>query len=110
MSGPHWENLKEIFHGAAALPLRERAAYLDQACDGNESIRVAVESLLKAHEESNNFVDAPAYLAAADLLTDDQEFKMGERIAHYQIRSVLGEGGMGKDIWQKTLSWAAKSG
>ena len=30
------------------------------------------------------------------MLTGDQEFKPGETLRHYEIRSVLGEGGMGK--------------
>ena len=49
---PHWEKLKEIFHAALALAPDERTAYLDRACDGDTSLRVAVESLLKSHEET----------------------------------------------------------
>ncbi|MDQ3666950.1 MAG: protein kinase, partial [Acidobacteriota bacterium] len=96
MAGPHWENLKEIFHAAVALPSNKRAAYLDQACGGDPSLRGSVESLLKSHQETRNFVDAPAYQAAADMLTHDDEHKAGQTIAHYRIRSLLGSGGMGK--------------
>jgi hypothetical protein len=46
MSDPHWENLKEIFHAAVALAPDERSAYLNRACDGDESLRQAVESLI----------------------------------------------------------------
>ena len=59
-------------------------------------MRAAVESLIKSHEETTNFVDAPAYQAAAEMLVGNHEFKSGNTIAHYQIRSILGEGGMGK--------------
>ena len=59
MSDPHWEKLKEIFHMAVALAPNERRAYLDRACDGNASLRQAVESLIKSHEETG-FVDEPA--------------------------------------------------
>ena len=95
MPDPQWENLKEIFHAAVALPLKERAAYLDEVCDGNQSLRQAVESLLRSHQESN-FVDAPAFEAAANLLADGVEVRTGQIVAHYQILSLLGEGGMGK--------------
>ena len=61
MSDPHWKNLKEIFHAAVALKPDERAAYLERACDGNNSLRQAVESLIKSHEETSNLVEAPAY-------------------------------------------------
>ena len=95
MPDPHWENLKDIFHAAAVLPLNERAAYLDQACDGNQSVRAAVESLLKSHEESN-FVDQPAHQAAAEILIEDRKLSPSDLIGHYRIVSLLGEGGMGR--------------
>jgi serine/threonine protein kinase len=91
-----WQNLKQIFHAAVALPPGARPTYLDKACEGDLSLRAAVESLIKSHEETANFVDVPAYQAAAEMLADNHEFKSGQTIAHYQIRSVLGEGGMGK--------------
>src|SRR5436309_688479 len=96
MPDPHWENLKEIFHAAVALAPHERAAYLEQACDGDLALRRVVESLLKSHEETGNFVDAPAYQAAAEMLVNGVNLKSGQTVAHYRIVSPLGEGGMGK--------------
>ena len=96
MSDPHWETLKEMFHAALALAPQERAAYLDQASDGDLELRQAVEALLKSHQETNSFVDTPAYQAAAEMLLADNEFKANESVAHYRIISLLGEGGMGK--------------
>ena len=95
MPGPDWENLKEIFHSAVMLPTNERAAYLDHACDGDPSLRRRVEELLQSHEETGNFVDAPVYQAAAEMLIDGLELKAGS-VAHYKIFSLLGEGGMGR--------------
>ncbi len=96
MSDQHWENLKEIFHAAVALPSNERAAYLEKACDGNLSLREAVESLLKSHEKTGNFVDTPAYQAAAEMLVEAGDLRVGETVGHYRILSLLGEGGMGR--------------
>ena len=96
MPDPHWENLKKIFHSAVVLPAHERAAYLDQACDGDLSLKRRVESLLRSHEETGNFVDAPAYHAVAEMLMDGWELKAGSTVAHYRILSLLGEGGMGR--------------
>src|SRR6266481_1035947 len=95
MTDPHWENLKEIFHAALALAPLERAAYLDQASNGDLSLRHAVESLVKSHEQTGNFVDMPAYQAAAEMLVAGADFKAGKNIAHYRIVRLLGEGGMG---------------
>src|ERR1051326_1495148 len=96
MSDPHWENLKDLFHAALAVPVHERAAYLEQACNGDTELRGAVESLLKSNEESDHFLDAPAYQAAAEMLVANDEFKPNQIVAHYRIISLLREGGMGK--------------
>ena len=95
MPDSHWENLQQIFHAAIALAPHERADYLNEACSGDLSLRQAVESLLKSHEETDNFVDTPAYQAAAEMLLDDADLKSGQTISHYRILSLLGEGGMG---------------
>jgi eukaryotic-like serine/threonine-protein kinase len=92
---PYWENLKEIFHAAIALAPTERRAYLDRACDGNASLRHAVESLLKSHEETG-FVDQPAYQAAAEMLMQDRKLAAGQTVGRYRIVSLIGEGGMGR--------------
>ena len=96
MPDPQWENLKDLFHAALAVPLHERAAYLEQACNGDTELRGAVESLLKSHEETDHFLDAPAYQAAAEMLVADNEFKANQTITHYRVVSLLREGGMGK--------------
>jgi hypothetical protein len=41
---------------------------LERTCGGNDSLRQAVEVLIKSHEETSNFVDTPAYQAAAEML------------------------------------------
>src|SRR6185503_7549840 len=96
MPDAHWENLKEIFHAALALPRHERAAYLERACRGDDSLRQAAESLLNSHDETNHFVDAPAYQAAAEMLVDDADFRTNQSVGHYRIISLVGEGGMGR--------------
>src|SRR6266581_9662962 len=96
MNPEYWDNLKEIFHAAIVLPPHERASYLERTCSENYSLRQAVESLIKSHEETGNFVDRPAYQAAAEMLVEGLEFKSGQTLAHYRLLSLLGEGGMGK--------------
>src|SRR5687768_11796495 len=96
MPDQDWEKLNDIIHATLALPPTERAAYLDNPRHGDLSIRAAVQSLLKSHEETGNFVDTPAYQAAAEMLLDSAQLKAGSTVAHYRILSLLGEGGMGK--------------
>src|SRR5688572_25842161 len=96
MTDAHWQNLKELFHAAIALPVHQRAAYLDSVCDGNVPLRRAVESLLASHQERDSFLDQTAYQAAAEMLVDGLEPRVGHTVGHYQILSLLGEGGMGR--------------
>jgi serine/threonine-protein kinase len=91
-----WDNLKEIFHAAMALPPSERVTYLDRVCEGNPSLRRHVESLLKSAEETGNFIDVPGFEAAADMLIERTGLQPGRMVAHYRILSLLGEGGMGR--------------
>lgn len=96
MPDAQWESLKEIFHAALALSPQDRPAFLEKASHGDIALRQAVESLLKSHEETNNFVDQPAYQAAAEMLVDGTELKANQTLGHYRIISLLGQGGMGK--------------
>jgi serine/threonine-protein kinase len=96
MPDQQWENLQEIFHATVVLAPHERAAYLEQACNGDLALRRAVESLIKSHEETGNFVDTPAYQVAVQMLVDGVALRSGQTVAHYRILSLLGEGGMGR--------------
>jgi len=96
MTPEYWRQIKETFHSALERAPEQRAAFLAEACRGHDSLRREVEALIFAHEQADLFIDAPAFQAAAEMLADGQEFKPGETLSHYQIHSVLGEGGMGR--------------
>src|SRR5206468_6574634 len=96
MPDEYWLRLQEIFHAAIALKPSERIAFVEHACSGDESLRKLVESLLDSHEEKTNFVDSPAYQAVAEMLIQEPALKPGQFVSHYQILSLLGEGGMGR--------------
>ena len=96
MATERWQQVKDIFCSALELPPEQRAAFLSKACDGRDSLRSEVQSLVSAHEESDHFIDVPAFQASAEMLEDDEELKPGETLGRYQIYSPLGQGGMGK--------------
>ncbi|PYS67118.1 MAG: hypothetical protein DMF73_20065, partial [Acidobacteria bacterium] len=96
MATEHLQQVQDLFHAVLEREPRDRSFFLDEACSGNKSLLQEVESLIVAHEEEEHFIDSPAYVATAEMLTDGQEFKPGQTLSHYEICSVLGEGGMGK--------------
>src|SRR5207244_1723282 len=89
--------VKEIFQAALEREPGERAAFLSQACGGEESLRREVESLLASHEKDGSFIDSPAYEAAAESIADEKaELKPGQVFGSYEIVSFISRGGMGE--------------
>jgi serine/threonine-protein kinase len=58
--------LEDLFTRAVAVPAAERAAFLRQACGGDEALRRDLESLLSADDEAASFLESPPELAATD--------------------------------------------
>jgi WD40 repeat protein/serine/threonine protein kinase len=84
-----------IFKAAVKLAPDQRAAYLDQACGSNQELRGEVESLLRAHDTSGNFLQD---LSARQLATVDHEpirERPGIVIGPYKLLEQIGEGGFG---------------
>jgi len=93
-----WELVQEIFEAAAALPEAERAGYLEGACGEDDELRREVESLLRADAAAAGFgaaLEAAVGDAAAALRSEPPPELAGRRIGAYEVRSVLGHGGMG---------------
>lgn len=52
--------LIEVFNAALARKPEDRAAFLAEACDRNETLRREVESLLEHAQPDNSFIARPA--------------------------------------------------
>ena len=96
MSAERWQRVKEIFEGALERQGAEREEFLERCCDGDTDVREEVESLLRSYEVAGSFMESPAVAHAADDLTKDQKLTPGQRVKHYQIVNLIGEGGMGE--------------
>ncbi|MBI2926727.1 MAG: serine/threonine protein kinase [Verrucomicrobia bacterium] len=97
-----------VFNTAVQLPAAQRAAYLDEACQGEVELRRRVEALLQAHERAGGFLeDLPAGVApplsrgeppgvsAAAREPATLAEKPGNRIGRYKLLQQIGEGGCG---------------
>jgi serine/threonine-protein kinase len=91
-----WQRVKEIFDGALERHGAEREAFLERVCDGDTGVREEVDSLLRSYEVAGSFMEAPAVAQAAGDLATEQKLTPGQRVKHYQIVNLIGEGGMGE--------------
>jgi eukaryotic-like serine/threonine-protein kinase len=94
-SDPRWLRVSQLVAEALEQPAAERATFLAHACP-DEALRAEVESLLEAHERasSRKFLEQPAAAAMPELLDEDMGL-VGRTVGHYEIRRVIGRGGMG---------------
>jgi serine/threonine protein kinase len=89
-------NPEDIFHKAIEIAdIKERAAYLNKTCRGNEKLRADVEELLKAHEQAGDFLDLPAVGPNATLESSPLTEGPGTIIGRYKLLQLIGEGGFG---------------
>jgi WD40 repeat protein/serine/threonine protein kinase len=84
-----------IFAAALAKPTdEERAAYLAEACAGDDRLRRRVEALLRAHAEPDDLLDPSATTATTTDYAPLTE-RTGTRIGPYRLMEQIGQGGFG---------------
>src|SRR4029078_12417862 len=97
MTPERWQQVKEIFNSAITYRPEERSSFVSHACSGDAELRHEVESLIASHEQSDGFIDKPAFEAAASLLTREKiELNSGQMIGSYEVVSFISRGGMGE--------------
>jgi Tol biopolymer transport system component len=92
-----WRLISSIYHAALARTGVDRAAFLVEACAGDDAVRREVDSLLMQHA-SGGFLAAPAVVRAAAMVSDAGEASplTGRRFGAYELQERLGAGGMGE--------------
>ncbi len=102
MKTENWPQIKQLYLDALERDKNERAAFLAQACAGDEALRHEVESLLGKQASAESFLEAPAADVAARLFdaqppsAEPPTVPLPEKIGAYRILKRLGAGGMGE--------------
>ena len=96
MKRERWNQIDQLLDAALDLPLEKRAAFLDEACAGDDALRKELDALLASDNGARSFLEQPALEVAAKELVDKKESILGQMIGHYEIVSQLGAGGMGE--------------
>jgi len=96
MTRQRWEKIEQLYHAALERQEDQRAAYLKQACAGDDLLYREVESLLAEAQSADQFLERPAVEAVAEMLAENQpSYLPGQQLGSYTILSLLGAGGMG---------------
>ena len=97
-AGPgRWDTIERLYHAALTRPVEGRAAFLAEACGGDDELRREVESLLAQQISAAGVLTGGAVAAAAGLVSDvGRSALTGRRLGSYQILAPIGAGGMGE--------------
>jgi len=89
-----WREVERLYHLALEQPAESRAAFVAQACGGDEVLRREVESLLSSSEDDEGYLETPALsmVANAQARHDACSNLAGTAVSHYRILERLGSG------------------
>ncbi len=90
--------LETIFFAALERSPDQRAAFLVEACAGDEELRQRIERMLAAQDDGGNFLETPPSVIAASVsstIAESTQEKPGSQIGPYKLLQQIGEGGMG---------------
>jgi len=91
-----WVQVERLFHAALERPVLERAAFLDDSCAGDVSLRDEVQSLLDESSPGDDFLEGPPVAIPATTDIDQPQRLIGRRLSAYELHSWIGAGGMGE--------------
>src|SRR6266699_4994372 len=103
MKAERWKQVNDLFQSAVERAPEERAAFLHEACHGDEGLRREVDSLLTSYERAENFIELPAFEVAPELVTNDKTGALvGQVICQHRSESLSGVAGMGVVYLERT--------
>ncbi|HEX5069905.1 MAG TPA: serine/threonine-protein kinase [Vicinamibacterales bacterium] len=100
--------VNDLFHRALELPAVERADFVRRASEGSDVVANEVLSLLQAHEQPDQILDAPLSPKARELAEAAAKAAalVGQQLGQYRVDRILGQGGMGVvyEAWDSDLN------
>jgi eukaryotic-like serine/threonine-protein kinase len=97
VTAERWRQIQDLCEAALEREGAERQAWLHEACASDAALLSEVGSLLERTGRVENFLESPLLtLTATSLAASGETARIGERISHYEIVSLIGTGGMGE--------------
>ena len=97
MTDARWQRTEQVLHAALEREEPERAAFLREACAGDEQLRREIESLLAGDRNTEGFLNIADSRSRSPFIAEDPVRSLiGHQIGTYHVRALLGVGGMGE--------------
>src|SRR5512143_4155330 len=102
MTPERWHAIERLYHAAQARDVEARAAFLTDACGGDDVLRREVESLLDYQLRAGDFIERPAAqgtLASAVRRLEQASVPrrfVGRTFGSYEVKALIAAGGMGE--------------
>ncbi len=91
------ERIKELYSDALERAEHERAAFLAEACAGDDELRREVEALLGYQTPTTDLIETPPLHVVTEILAAEQDAALiGQQLGRYQVLERIGAGGMGE--------------
>jgi Tol biopolymer transport system component/tRNA A-37 threonylcarbamoyl transferase component Bud32 len=92
MDSQRWKRIEEIYHSVLELAPRERAAFIAEACKGDEDLRKEIEALAARDGSPTGVLDHAVWQRPGESTAPAP----GTRLGPYEIVAAIGAGGMGQ--------------
>ena len=90
MTSEEWAKIDALFHEALGKKETERAAFLDRVCGADVKLREQIETLVARALPTDGSFEQDVLRVGSR-----QGPMIGQILNHYEVRSLLGSGGMG---------------
>lgn len=96
MDPERWHRVSDVFHRALDQDLADRDAFLNDVCGDDPDLRAEVDSLIAHHDKADGFLETPVRpIDSSPVEATPSESLVGRTLHQYEVRSKLGQGGMG---------------
>ena len=98
MDAERLRKIEEIYHAVLEIEAAGRGPFIEKVCGTDENLRREVESLLAVSKDSDQFLNSPPESLIARMIAEENKPTgfSGTKIGRYEIKKLLGKGGMGE--------------